>query len=75
MWIRKPRSRSTKSWDNMTDLVVPLERNLNGYPLAGLLWDRKLADVLLKEGCESARIGMLIYASEKCFFFQVTWMM
>ena len=28
--------------------VVPLERNLYGHPLAGLLWERQFEKVLLK---------------------------
>ena len=35
-----PRSRSPNSRDDKPDLVVPLERNLYGGPLAGLLWER-----------------------------------
>ena len=30
-----------KSWSSMEDPVVPLERNLYGHPLAGLLWERQ----------------------------------
>ena len=33
--------RWLKSWSNIQDPVVPLERNLYGHPLAGLLWERK----------------------------------
>ena len=32
------------------DPVVPLERNLYGHPLAGLLWERQLEKILLKRG-------------------------
>ena len=28
----------------MEDPVVPLERNLYGHPLAGLLWERQFAE-------------------------------
>ena len=35
-----PRHKWPKSWSSMEDLVVPLERNLYGHPLAGLLWER-----------------------------------
>ena len=28
--------------------MVPLERNLNGHPLAGLFWEREFEKVLLK---------------------------
>ena len=30
-----------KPWSSMEDPVVPLERNLYGHPLAGLLWERQ----------------------------------
>ena len=36
----------------MEDPVVPLERNLYGYPLAGLLWERQVEKILLKYGWE-----------------------
>ena len=36
----------------MEDPVVPLERNLYGHPLAGLLWERKFETILLKHGWE-----------------------
>ena len=34
----------------MEDPVVPLERNLYGHPLAGLLWDRQFEKIFLKYG-------------------------
>ena len=34
----------------MEDPVVPLERNLYGHPLAGLLWERIFEKILLKHG-------------------------
>ena len=40
-----------KSWSSMEDPVVPLERNLYGHPLAGLLWE-KIEKILLKHGRE-----------------------
>ena len=36
----------------MEDPVVPLERNLYGHPLAGLLWERQFVKILLKHGWE-----------------------
>ena len=36
----------------MEDPVVPLERNLYGHPLAGLLWERQFEKVILKHGWE-----------------------
>ena len=39
-----------KSWSSTEDPVVPLERNLYGHPLAGLLWERQFEKILLKYG-------------------------
>ena len=36
----------------MEDPVVPLEWNLYGHPLAGLLWERQFEKILLKHGWE-----------------------
>ena len=36
----------------MEDPVVPLERNLYGHPLAGLLWERQCEKILSKYGWE-----------------------
>ena len=52
IWIRLPRHKWPKSWSSMEDPVVPLERNLYGYPLAGLLWERQFEEILLKHGWE-----------------------
>ena len=35
IWIRLSRLKWPKSWSRKEDPVVPLERNLYGYPLAG----------------------------------------
>ena len=48
IWIRLPKHKWPKSWSSMEDPVVPLERNLYGHPLAGLLWERQLEKFLLK---------------------------
>ena len=47
-WIRLPRHKWPKSWSSMEDPVVPLERNLYGHSLAGLLWERQFENILLK---------------------------
>ena len=52
IWIRLPRHKRPKSWSSMEDPIVPLERNLYGHPLAGLLWERQLEKILLKHGWE-----------------------
>ena len=41
-----------KIMSSMEDPVVPLERNLYGHPLAGLLWERQFEKSLLKHGWE-----------------------
>ena len=46
--IRLPRHKWPKSWSSMEDPVVPLERNLYGHPLAGLLWERQFEKILFK---------------------------
>ena len=53
IWIRLPRHKWPTSWSSMEDPVVPLERNLYGHPLAGLLWERQFEKVLLKYGWEN----------------------
>ena len=52
IWIRLPRHTWPKSWSSMEDPVVPLQRNLCGHPLAGLLWERQYEKILLKHGWE-----------------------
>ena len=50
--IRLPRHNWPKSWSNIEDPVVPLERNLYGHPLAGLLSERQFEKVLSEHGWE-----------------------
>ena len=50
IWIRLPRHKWPKSWSSMEDPVVPLERNLYGHPLAGLVWERQFENIPLKYG-------------------------
>ena len=52
IWIRFPRHTWPKSWSNIEDPVVLLERNLFGHPLAGLLWERQFEEVLMELGWE-----------------------
>ena len=52
IWIRLPRHKWPKSWSSIKDPVVPLERNLYGHPLAGLLWERQFEKILLQHGWE-----------------------
>ena len=50
--VRLPRHKWQKSWSSVKDKVVPLERNLYGHPVAGLLWERQFEKILLKYGWE-----------------------
>ena len=52
IWIHLPRHKWPKSWSSIEDPVIPLERNLYGHPLAGLLWERQCEKILLKHGWE-----------------------
>ena len=52
IWIRLPRHKWPESWSGMEDPVVPLERNLYGHPLAGVLWERQIDKIRLKYGWE-----------------------
>ena len=46
-WIRLPRHQWPISCTHIEDPVLLLERNLNGHPLAGLLWERQFEEVLV----------------------------
>ena len=52
IWIRLPRHKWPKSWSSMEDPVVPLDRNLYGHFLTGLLWERQFEKVPLEHGWE-----------------------
>ena len=62
--IRLPRHKWPKLWSSIEDPVVPLEKNLYGHPLAGLLWERQLEKIFLKYGWEKLfQLGMLFRAA------------
>ena len=72
IWIRLPRHKWPKSWSSMEDPVVPLERNLYGYRLAGLLWERQFEEILLKHGWEKIpNLECLFVHREKGLFLSV----
>ena len=52
VWIRLPKHKWPKSREYIEDLVVPLERNIYGHPLAGLLWERQFKKALMELGWE-----------------------
>ena len=76
IWIRLPRHKWPKSWSSMEDPVVPLERNLYGHLLAGLLWERQFEKILLKHGWEKRfQIGNVsLYIVKKDFSYLCVWM-
>ena len=45
IWIRLTKHKWPISWSCMEDPVVPLERNLHGHPLAGLLCKWQIENV------------------------------
>ena len=61
IWIRLRRHKWPKSWSSMEDPVVPLERNLYGQPLAGLLWERQFEKILLNYGLEKVSIRECLF--------------
>ena len=72
IWIRLPRHKWPKSWSSMENPVVPLERNLYGHPLAGLLWERQFEKILLKHGWEKIPNWECLFAHrEKGLFLSV----
>ena len=60
MWIRLPPRQRLTSWNNIDDLVGPLERNLKwSPPVASRLWWRKFEEVLFeKEWEKGTNLGM-----------------
>ena len=68
MWIRLPRHKWPKSWSSMEDTVVPLERNLYGHPLAGLLWERQHEKIPLQHGWEVSNCECLFVHRQKGLF-------
>ena len=57
----------------MEDPVVPLERNLYGHPLAGLLWERQIEKILLKHGWEKIPTWAL-FIVKKDYSYLCMWM-
>ena len=68
------RNRRPKHWENIDDAMVPLERNLRGHPLAGLLWERRLQEVLFQEGWKKDPAGNVSIIADKLnSFYQCMW--
>ena len=67
-----PRHKWPKSWSSMEDPVVPLERNVYGHPLAGLLWERQFEKILLKYSREKVSHWECLFVHrQKGFFLSV----
>ena len=74
-WIRLPRHKRPKSWANIEDPVVLLERNLCGHPLAGFLWERHIEEVHGTLMGKSIGIGnVCLFLEDKDYSFRYTWM-
>ena len=75
IWIRPPRHKWRKSWSSMEDPVVPLERNLYGHPLAGLIGERQFEKILLKYGWEKVSNWECLFVHrEKGYSYLCMWM-
>ena len=74
-WIRLPRHKWPKSWANIEDPVVPLERNLYVHPLAGLLWKDNSEKLCENLDGRKYRIGnVCLFIENKCYSCQKMWM-
>ena len=61
IWIRLPSHNWPKSCLTTEEPVVPLERNLYGHPLTGLLWEKLFEKVPLEHGWASVpKLGMFL---------------
>ena len=61
-----PRARRPAQRDKIDDPMVLLEGHLYGHPLAGLLWERKLEELLLQEIREKCqKLGMFMTSIER----------
>ena len=72
VWIRLPRHKWPKSWANIEDPMVLLERNLYGHPCAGLLWERQFEEALLELGWEKSPNCECMFAHRKQWLFSVS---
>ena len=62
-WISLPPHKRPKSWENIIDPVCPLELNLYGHPLAGLLWEIYQESILLSRFPKSSKLGVSLLPS------------
>ena len=71
--IRLPRHKWPKSWSSMEDPVVPLERNLYGHPMAGLLWERQFEKILLQYSWEKVSNWECLFVHREKGLFLSVW--
>ena len=72
-WIRLPRYKWPRGWQNVEEPVVPFERNLCGQSLAGLIWVRKFEKIVLQNGWEKAPTWECLSIANKDFVHRNTW--
>ena len=66
------KTQMAQTMSSMEDPVVPLERNLHGHPLAGLLWERQFEKILLQHRWEKvSNCEWLFVHREKGLFLSV----
>ena len=73
-WTRLPKHKWPKSWSNMEDPIVPLERNMYGHPSARLLCEKQFEKILLKYGWEKIPNSECFRTSQKTFLLSGLWM-
>ena len=69
IWIRVPPRQRHWTVGTTDDPVVLLERNLHGHPLAGLLWERKVEEVLFQNGWEEVTTCECLHVHTKLGLF------
>ena len=68
-WLRQPRSKWAKTWQNIEEPMDPLVRNLYGHLLIGLLWERQFKKVLLENEIENAPSWECLFVyRQQCLF-------
>ena len=74
-WIRLPRHKWPKSWANIEDPEVLLERNLYGHPLAGTLVGKTVGRSFIGTWVgESTELGMYVCSwKNKDYSYRYTW--
>ena len=65
MWIRIPRRQRPISLEKIDDPVVPLQRNLYGHPVAGILGKGRFQEVLFENGWEKLPTWECLHVHKK----------